>query len=91
MSVEQQGPDDTAEEVEPVCNSTSQKNGWETKEAAVYPPGYPRLCEVCFEMVPEGAWNGDGTADYDHTNVVDQFVRAQNYRTTDKVMHRRQP
>lgn len=69
------------EEVEPACDTSLLDGEWDTKEAAVFPPGYPRLCSSpeCFgECVPEGAWNKDGTAEWDHREEVDTLVRSSN-------------
>lgn len=56
---------------------TGRDTEWQERPAAAYPPGYPHLCtdECCFgDLVPDEAWNEDGTADWDHTEVVDTLV-----------------
>lgn len=71
-----------AEEVSVACETSLIDGEWETKAAAVYPPGYPRLCsaEECFgECVPEEAWNSDGTAEWDHTEEVETLVRSSQH------------
>lgn len=67
------------DDVEPACDTTLQMAEWETVEAVVYPPGYPRLCnaEECFGGdVPDDAWNSDNTAAWDHTAELDTLVRS---------------
>ena len=71
--------EDDAKSTEPACETslTGSSTEWQERPAAAYPPGYPRLCtdECCFgQHVPDEAWNGDGTADYDHTQVADTLV-----------------
>lgn len=78
-----------AEDVEPACSTSLLNGSWETKEAAVFPPGYPRLCPDCFgDLVPSGAWQGDGTADWPHTEEVEDFVRSSEHGHS-RLMHRR--
>lgn len=61
----------------PACETslTGSRTEWQTRPAAAYPPGYPRLCTTCFgPHVPGGTWNEDGTAEYDHTQATDTLV-----------------
>jgi len=56
---------------------TADKTEWQERPAAAYPPGYPPLCkdEDCFgSIVPDEAWNEDGSADWDHTEVLDTLM-----------------
>ncbi len=56
---------------------TGDETEWQERPAPAYPPGYPALCtdECCFGgIVPDEAWNEDGTAEFDHTQVVDTLV-----------------
>lgn len=71
--------EDGAKNAEPACETslTGSTTEWQERPAAAYPPGYPRLCtdEDCFgQYVPDEAWNEDGTADWDHTQVTDTLV-----------------
>lgn len=66
-------------EASPACETslTGSTTEWQERPAACYPPEYPALCsdEDCFGgLVPDGAWNEDGTADWDHTEVVEDLV-----------------
>jgi hypothetical protein len=97
MSTQSSLPDHEAAEepdedtVDVACETSLIDGGWETKEAAVFPPGYPRLCPhpECFgDLVPDEAWEGDGTADFDHNEHVDEFVRSTQ-RGHSRHMHRR--
>ena len=68
-----------ANEPDPACDTslTGDTTEWQERPAAAYPPGYPALCtdECCFgSLVPDEAWNGDGTAEWDHTEVVENLV-----------------
>lgn len=96
MSTQTSLPDhETAAEEEPeldtACETSLIDGEWETKDAAVFPPGYPRLCphEECFgDLVPDEAWHEDGTADFDHNEHVETFVRSSQ-RGHSRRMHRR--
>ena len=64
-------------EASPACDTslTGSTTQWQERPAAAYPPGYPHLCEDCFgPHVPDEAWNEDGTADWDHTEVLENLV-----------------
>jgi len=66
-------------DVEPACETSLLNGEWEGVEAAVYPPGYPRLCtaEECFGgEVPPEAWHEDDTAEWDHMEHVDTLIRS---------------
>lgn len=66
-----------AKNTTPDCATSLTDSGteWQPRPAAAYPPGYPRLCVACFEQhVPDGAWNEDGTAEWDHTQETDTLV-----------------
>lgn len=77
-----------AEEPEPACNTSLLAGTWETKDALVFPPGYPRLCPECFaDLVPPEAWNSDGTAEWPHAEAVEEFVRSSEHGHS-RVMHR---
>lgn len=80
MSAQTEAPRE--EEVAPECDTSLITGDWETKPAAAYPPGYPRLCSSpeCFgECVPEEAWNSDGTAEFDHREEVETLVRSNTH------------
>lgn len=75
----------------PACdtNLTGTTTAWQERPAAVYPPGYPPLCTdpACFgSHVPDEAWNGDGTADWDHREAVSTLV-CSTQRGTKRRMH----
>jgi len=83
--------EDEADGVSVACETSLIDGEWETKEAAVFPRGYPRLCphDECFgDLVPDEAWAEDGTADFDHNEHVDEFVRSTE-RGHSRRMHRR--
>jgi hypothetical protein len=84
-------------DIEPACRTslTSTDSEWHTKDAAVYPPGYPRLCASpdCFgpayeahEQDDEGKLPG-----FDHTDAVDVFVRSTLSTSTSLRFHRPAP
>lgn len=70
---------------QPGCDTNLTGSGeWETRPAAVYPPGYMALCghPSCFgRLVPDEAWNEDGSAEWDHTQVTDELVRSTSRGT----------
>lgn len=70
------------------CDTTLTGDGeWETRPAAVYPVGYMSLCGSCFaEHVPDEAWNEDGSAEWDHTQVTDILV-ASTVRGSERRYH----
>lgn len=89
MSAESETVSEGTDEVRPACETTLMASDWETKEAAVFPPGYPRLCphEECFgQHVPDESWAEDGTAAFDHAEVTETLVRASK-SSTSRRMH----
>lgn len=78
-------------EVEPACGSVLTGTGsyWIEEDPAIYPPGYPRLCQApeCFHDVDV---REDGTApDWDHREHVDVLVRSYGGAGTRRRVHRR--
>lgn len=68
-----------AKEPSPACDTslTGDTTEWQERPATAYPPGYPALCtDACCwgDIVPDAAWNEDGTAEFDHTEVADTLV-----------------
>lgn len=83
--------EDEQDEASPACdtNLIGRTTEWQERPAAAYPTGYPALCsdECCFgQHVPDEAWNEDGTADYDHTEVAEGLV-CSTQRGTGRRMH----
>lgn len=89
MSAESATSTEEDEGPSPACETTLMASDWESKDAAVFPPGYPRLCphEECFgQHVTEDSWADDGTAAFDHAEVTDTLVRASK-SSTSRRMH----
>lgn len=89
MSAETEPAMDTEERIRPACETTLMASEWEDKDAAVFPPGYPRLCphEECFgQYLEDEDWADDGTAAFDHAEVTDKLVRASK-SSTSRRMH----
>jgi len=82
---------DESDSTDTACDTslTGHTTEWQERPAAVYPPGYPPLCTAqdCFgSHVPAGAWNGDGTAEFDHAEVADTLV-CSTQQGTNRRMH----
>lgn len=97
MSIQSSLPEAEPEEPEEdevgvACETSLIDGEWETKDAAVYPPGYPRLCPhpECFgDLVEDEEWAEDGTVpDFDHTEHADKLVRSSQ-RGHSRRYHRR--
>lgn len=91
MSTTQESPAEE-EGAQSACDTSLIDAEWEVKKAEHYPPGYPRLCssDECFgECVPEDAWREDNTAEWDHRDEVDEFVRSSSHGHA-RHFHRRQ-
>lgn len=79
---------DQADDVEPACNATltGTQTTWMESDPAAFPPGYPRLCTVCF---PDATVDEEGYApDYDHREVTDTLVRSSGGSNTNRRVHR---
>lgn len=79
--------EDEGDSTETACETslTGSSTTWTERPAAAYPPGYPCLCsdEDCFGgLVPDEAWNEDGTADWDHTEATDTLVCSSQQGTS---------
>jgi len=91
-SADEQTVDETGPE--PACdtNRTGTDTEWDTKDAAVYPPGYPRLCsdDACFgNAFEQYAEQDDGhLPGFDHTEDVDEFVRTTGSNNSTQRLHR---
>jgi len=83
--------DDESDSTTTACGTslTGSTTEWQERPAAAYPPGYPALCSDpdCFgSHVPAEAWNEDGTAEFDHTEVADTLV-CSTQQGTNRRMH----
>jgi hypothetical protein len=71
--------EDEGNSTDTACDTslTGNTTEWQERPAAAYPPGYPALCSDtdCFgSHIPDGVWNEDGTAEFDHNRVADTLV-----------------
>jgi hypothetical protein len=93
-STDEPSSTETEAEPTPACETNLTGNGteWDTKDAAVFPPGYPRLCSDpnCFgEQFDEYAEKGDRRLPgYDHTEDLDEFVLTTGSNNTSQRLHR---